>query len=118
MKIARNDKSVTCSCLHNCFFLFYGRDWQEGVFKIMKIDNFFGIFSRLGPFPEVFGQVKEWLIFELHEMIKVPYAVSCPMDFNLLCGPVQKGGVLRLMKNDQFLVFLTVWVLFPKFSAG
>ena len=55
MKIARNDKSVTCSCLHNCFFLFYGRDWQEGVFKIMKIDNFFGIFSRLGPFPEVFG---------------------------------------------------------------
>ena len=51
-------------------------------------------------------------------MIKVPYVVSCPMDFNLLCGPVQKGGVLRLMKNDQFLVFLTVWVLFPKFSAG
>ena len=40
------------------------------------------IFSRLGPFPQIFGQVKEWLILELCEMIKVPtHIVACPMVF-------------------------------------
>ena len=42
----------------------------------------FWCFSRLGHFPQVFGQVKEWPILELPEMIKVSHAVTCPMDFN------------------------------------
>ena len=47
--------------------------------------SFFGVFSCLGDFPQVFGQIKEWLILKVHEMIKVPNAVAGSMDFNLLC---------------------------------
>ena len=46
--------------------------------------SFFCVFSRLGHFPQVLGQVKGWLQLELHEMIKVPNAVACPKDFSLL----------------------------------
>ena len=44
----------------------------------------------------------------------VLHAVSCLMDFNMLCHRVELGGVLKLMKNDHLLVFFIVWVLFPK----
>ena len=46
---------------------------------------FFSIFERLGPFPHIFGKLKEWLILGLHEMIKVPHLVAWPLDFNLVC---------------------------------
>ena len=75
--------------------------------------SLFGVFSRLGHFFQVFWQVKEWLILELHEMIKVPHAVSFPMNFDLLCYRVQQRGVLKRMKNDYFLVFSVVRVIFP-----
>ena len=39
------------------------------------------IFSRLGSFRQIFGQVKKWLTLELCEMIKVPHIVACPMVF-------------------------------------
>ena len=57
--------------------------------------SFFGVFSRLGNSPQAFGQVKEWLILELHEMIKVPHGVTCPMDFNFLCYRGQQRGVQK-----------------------
>ena len=60
------------------------------------------IFSRLGPFSQVFGQVKEWDMLELHEMIRVSYLVACPMVFNLLCDLSRQGGVLKLTKKVQF----------------
>ena len=44
------------------------------------------IFSRLYFFPKVFGEFKEWLILELHEIIRELVAVYYPMNFNLLCG--------------------------------
>ena len=34
--------------------LFYGMNWQGRVFKVMKNDNIFSIFSRFGHFPQVF----------------------------------------------------------------
>ena len=43
----------------NVLILFYGRDWQGGVFKIMKNDHFFSIFSSFVLFSQVFGQVNE-----------------------------------------------------------
>ena len=55
------------------FILFYGLDWQGGVFKVMKNDHFLNIFISFGLFLRVFGQVNEWSILKLHEMIKVLY---------------------------------------------
>ena len=45
-------------------------------------------------------------------MIRVPHAVACPMNFNLLCDQGQQEEVIKIMKNDQFLAVL---VTFPKF---
>ena len=69
----------------------------------------------MSPFPEVFGHMKEWLVLELHEMKRVVHIVARLIDFKLLCARGQQGGMLKLMKNDHFLVFLTVRVFFPKF---
>ena len=85
------------------------------MFKVMKNYHYFHIFSRFGHFPQVFEQVNEWLILELHEMIKVPHLVASPIVFILFYDRDWQGGVLKLMKNDHFLVFLAVWVLFPMF---
>ena len=58
IRIAWNDKSATLvACAIVPFF--YGRDRQEGVYKAMKNDYIFGIFTRFGLFPNFFAQVKE-----------------------------------------------------------
>ena len=59
--------------------------------------------------------MKERLILELRGMIRVLHLVGYPINFNLLCDRDQQGGVLSPTKNDQFQVFLAVWVFFPKF---
>ena len=46
-------------------------------------------------------------------MIRVLHVAACPVGFNLICDRFQHGGMLKLVKNDQFLVFLAIWVLFP-----
>ena len=48
----------------------------------------------------------EWLILELHEMITITRVVVFPLEFNLLYDWGQQRGVLRFVKNDQFLMFL------------
>ena len=73
------------------FILFYGRDWQGGVFKFMKNDHFVSIFSRFGLFLQVFGQVNEWPISELHEMKRVSHAVACAIDFFLCYLMIEVG---------------------------
>ena len=47
--------------------------------------------------------------------MKVLHAVACPIDFKLLYAQGQLGGVLKPMENGHFLVFLTVWIILPKF---
>ena len=71
---------VACSIV---LILFYARDWQGGVFKVMKNDHFFNVFTSFGPFPRIFRQVNEWPILKLHEMIRVLYLVASPIVFIL-----------------------------------
>ena len=55
-KIIRFPHSVACQFI---FILFYDRDWQGGVFKLVKNDHFKNIFISFGLFPQGFGQVME-----------------------------------------------------------
>ena len=84
---------VACS---NAFILLYGRDWQGGVFKFMKNGIFFCIFTRFGLFPQYFGQLMEWSILELHEMIRVLRVVACPVGFVWFYDRDWEGGVLKM----------------------
>ena len=55
IRIAENNKSVTCSCVPNFFFvvLFYERGWGGGVFEIMKNDHVL-VFLAVWVFPPSF----------------------------------------------------------------
>ena len=55
----------------------------------------------LSTFPQVFGQVKEWLFLELHKIIRVSHVGTCPIAF-LFYELSWQGGVLIVMKNDHF----------------
>ena len=68
----------------------------------------------MGQFLQVSGQIKEWPILKLHEMKRVVNVLAYPIVFVLFDDPDLQEVVLELMKNDQFLAFLAVWVLFPK----
>ena len=51
-------------------------------------------------------------------MIKVSHIVACPIVFIFFYDRDWQGGVLKNMKNDNFLVLLTLRVLFPSFGTG
>ena len=74
--------------------------------------SFFTIFRRLGPFPLVFGQVKEWVLLELHK-IRVLHLVPCRID-SFFMSEVGREERSKLSKMTIFLL-LAVWVLSPKF---
>ena len=76
--------------------------------------SFVSVFSHLSPFPQVFGQVKWWLMLALHEIIRVSHVVAWQIVFLLFYEWGWQGGVFKVMKNDHFLLFLAVWILFPK----
>ena len=42
------------------------------------------------------------------------HVAACTIDFVLLYERDWQGRVLKLTKNDHLLVFLTIWILFPK----
>ena len=41
--------------------------------------------------------MREWLIIELHENIRVQYVVASPIDFNLLRDVGQQLGFLKML---------------------
>ena len=72
------------------------------MFKVMKDDYFLIYLAIWVLFLQFFEQAKDCLRLELHQMARVPHAVACPMNFNLVCDRGQQGGVLKLMKNNHF----------------
>ena len=97
--------AVACPII---FILFYDRGWRGGVFIVIKIDHFL-VFLAVWVFsPQVFRQVEEWPILELHEMIRVLHAIVCPFSLILFYGGNWQGGVLRVINNDYFFVFLPI----------
>ena len=87
VRIANNNKSIICSCVGNCFyFILWTRLTGMSVQSYEK-RPFLSVFSRLGLFPQVFGQVNEWPISKLHEMIRVLHLFACPIISILFDDP-------------------------------
>ena len=51
-------------------------------------------------------------------MISVLHGIAYPIVFILFDEQDCQGGVLKVMKNDHFLVLLDVLLFFPGFWAG
>ena len=79
--------------------------------------SIFSILKHLDPFNQVFRKVKEWLLLELYEMIRVPHAFASPLVFILFYDRGWQVEVFKFMKNYHSLVFLTVLVLFSRFLS-
>ena len=90
-KLIRLSNVVACPIV---FILFYDQYWQyfnnmiidqyfmiNIVLKLKKNYSIFSIISRYGHFPQVFGQVNEWPILKLQELIIVLHVVACPIVF-------------------------------------
>ena len=106
--------NVTCSCVHNYFYFVL---WSRlGGRNVQSYENsqFFRIFSSLDPFPQVFGQIKECFILELHEMPRVPHVIL----FQLALWSMSARRSARTYKKWSFSGFLAVWVLFLKFLGS
>ena len=54
-------------------------------------------------------------MLKLHKIIRVSKTVTCQIVFPLFYERGWQEGVFKIMKNDHFLEFLAVRVLFPKF---
>ena len=76
-------------------------------------NNYFLVFLDL--FQEVFGQFKEQLLLEFHEMKRVPNVVACPKGFNLLCDRSQMGESLKPTKIIIFKYFQPLDFFFSSF---
>ena len=80
-------------------------------FQSYEKRSFFSVFSRLDPFLQVFEKVKKCLVLELQKIIMVLSKIV----FILFYEWARQRGVFIVMKDDYCLVFLAVWILFPKF---
>ena len=74
-------KNGACCCVCDCFHFALWSRLARTIAKIFQKWWFLGIFSRLGYFAPVFGQVEEWFILELLKMIKTRHVVAYPMVF-------------------------------------
>ena len=59
------------------FLVLVDRQACSNLRKMIK----FKYFKRLGLFPQVFGQIKEWLMLKLYEIIRVEHEFACPIVF-------------------------------------
>ena len=80
------------------------------MFKVIK-KYFSSVFNCLDSFPQVFRQVKECLVLQLREMVRVLHEVACPFVFILFYDRYLKGRVLKFMKRYH------VFRIFSRFCA-
>ena len=104
-EIIRMSHVIACLVI---FILFYDLDQQGGVFKLMKNDHFI-VFLLVWNLSQVFKQVKEKHISEVHEMIRAPYELRS--QWILIYFVIE----VKPTKSDHFQIFLAILVLFFKF---
>ena len=56
-------------------------------------------------------------MLELYKIIRLSYVVAWSLVFILFYERRWQGGAFKVMKNDDFLVFLAVGFFFPRFWA-
>ena len=97
VQTVQNDSSATCSCVPNCFYFVLWSGLVRSSVQIYEKSSFSSIFSRLGSFSQAFEKVKEWIMFKLHRMIRVVYAVACRIVFFMIRTGREEGSKLQKM---------------------
>ena len=102
-KFLRRLKGELCYNLRDQLplFCFISEVGREECSKLSKW-SFLSIFSPLGLFPQVFEQLKERLILELHKMIKVLEAVCVPNCFYFVLWSRSTGRIIQSFGKWSF----------------
>ena len=85
-------------CLKLLFF-FWDRRRHWRVLRLKKMVNSKYFFVVYVFFPKFFRQVKGWLIFKIHGIIRVLPIFAFPVVFIFLFNLGRYGGMLEHMKN-------------------
>ena len=72
IRISWKDKSATSSCVPNSFYFVWWSRMAGSSAQTYEKWSLFSLFSRLGPFDQVFGQVKGWLMLKLKNFVLLP----------------------------------------------
>ena len=105
------------SVFANVSILFYGRDRQGQMFKVMKNNNLLNVFISYGNFPQVFGQVNDWSTLELDGIIRVLHMVAFENVFILFYVQDWERRIFKVTKNDNFLsIFVSLWLFAQNFG--
>ena len=98
IRMAWNDKNATCSYVPSCFYLVLWSTMAGRSVQTYEKWSFFSAFSRFGPFRQIFGQVKERLMLELHKIIRMSLAISCQLFFRCFIRKVGRKECSKLLK--------------------
>ena len=79
--LCKNNDSMCYICVSNSFSFALESRSAWGSVQAYDKCSILCILRGLGPFPQVLGQVKEWLILELCKMIKLPHIVRAQWFF-------------------------------------
>ena len=109
----KNNKSATYMSVLNCFYFGFWQRLPARSVQTYKKRIFFSVFSCLHHFANVFRQVKECLILQLHEIIKVIHEVACLIVFMLIYDWYWQVIGLKRMKNDHIFSIFSRFCPFP-----
>ena len=95
-----------------CFVILYGMEHCSSSWKMI----IFRWVNGLDHFPQVFRQVKTWLIFELHAMTTVSNLVTCPIVFSFCFEVlVEMEEYSNIWEMIIFKYFCSLWLISSKF---
>ena len=84
------------------------------MLKVMKNDDFLVCLAVWFLFPKLLDKLRVTYVRTAQNKIRATYSCVANCFSRLFHDQGWQGEVLRVMKNDPFLVLLAVWVLFPK----
>ena len=113
IKIAWNDNSTTCSCVPNYFYFLWKSTLPGGVLKLMKNDHFLVLLAVWVLSPKFLARLRSGTA-QNNESFTSSYVLNC---FYFALWAKLVGRVFKVMKNDEFLVLLTIGSISPSFWA-
>ena len=114
IRISWNDKSATSNCVYNCLYFVIWSGLAGRSAQTCEKWSFFSIFNCLGPFPQVCGQVKWWIMLKLHKVKWLSHIVACPIAFILFYDQGWQGRLFKVMKKWSFISAFSRLGHFPK----
>ena len=96
IRITWNDKSITCSCVPNCFLL-----WSRSACRSAHLREMvnFKYFYHLGSFIQVFGHFKVWTTLNFSNIVNFMSLILCSVVLSsmILSKKQERFSLLKML---------------------